>query len=66
MILQSIKWHRAHSQWDERKSCMQSEGHSSLEGKLNPQQGSHGRLLSASAGPGLLPGTLAGQGAEEQ
>lgn len=39
MILQSIKWQRAHSQWDERKPCVRSEGHSSWEGKPDPQQG---------------------------
>lgn len=48
MILQSIKWHRAHSQWDERKSCVQSEGHSSQEEELDPQHGSSIKPLSPS------------------
>lgn len=60
MILQSIKWHRAHSQWDERKSCVQSEGHSSREGKLDPQHGSN-RPLSPSPNPEILVVELASQ-----
>lgn len=54
MILQSIKWHRAHSQWDERKSCVQSEGHSSREQKLDPQHGSSIRPLSPSPNREML------------